>query len=104
MKHQMHYLPKNKFLYVIYIIDEAFVSGQKTSQTMNSINRAEQSGEVLRGVFQTSAYTSQTKSPAGSAPNPEIEVTSVQPTDKREIPAHWEKVHSYTFFLSLSKM
>jgi hypothetical protein len=94
----MRYLSDKKLLYVSYIIDEDFVSGQRNSQTMNSINRAEQSGQVLRVVFQTNTYTSQTESTAGSAPNPEIKVASVQSTDKREIPRHWEKVHSYTFF------
>ncbi|XP_023726242.1 uncharacterized protein LOC111874734 isoform X3 [Cryptotermes secundus] len=65
---------------------------QRNNQTINGINRAEQSGEVLRGVIRANIFSSQTKPSAVSALIPEIEMTSVQPADKREIPRYWEKV------------
>lgn len=65
---------------------------QKNSQTVNGINRAEQSGEVLRGVIRTNTFVSQTEPPAGSALNPGIEMTSVQPAYRRQLPRYWGKV------------
>jgi hypothetical protein len=98
----MHYLLINKLLYAIYIIDTIFISEQRNSQTINGINRAEQSGEVLRGVIRTNIFASQTNPLAGSAQIPEIEMTSVQSTDEREIPRYWGKVYSCTSFVSMS--
>jgi hypothetical protein len=89
--------PKKQFLYVIDLVK--LFSGQKSSQTVNSINQAEQSGEVLRSVIRTNTFTSQTEPPVGAALNPETGVTSVQPTDKREVPRHWEKVLSLSLYL-----
>jgi hypothetical protein len=89
---------------MVCITDETFISEQKNSQTTNGSNRAEQSGEVLRGVIRTNTFTSHTRPPAGSPLTPEIEMTSVQPTDRREIPRYWEKVYSYTSLVSMSKI
>jgi hypothetical protein len=81
------------------ILLKIFISEQRDSQTINGMNLAEQSGEVLRGVIRTHIFVTP---PTGSALSPEIEMTSVQPTYKRERPRYWGKVYSYTSFVSMS--
>ena len=55
-------------------------------------SQAEQSGEILRGVIRTNSFTWQTKLPSGSTLRPQTEITSVQPSERKRITTHWQKV------------
>lgn len=59
---------------------------------MISSSQAEQSGEILRGVIRTNPLTWQTKLPSGSTLRPEIEITSVQPSERKQRTIHWPRV------------
>jgi hypothetical protein len=71
------------------------VSEQKSNSTTNGSRQADQSGEILRGVIRTNSMTWQTKLPSGSTLRPNTEITSVQPTERKQITTHWQKVQAH---------
>jgi hypothetical protein len=58
---------------------------------MNGSNQAEQSGEILRGVVRTNSLTWQTKPPSESTLSPKIEITSVQPSERKQV-MYWQSI------------